>query len=135
MREATADDIPLLVDMGRKFHAASNQFCDYSEAATGGMLARMIEAEEAVVLISEKGLIGGVLSPAYCADNWKMAVELFWWAEDRQGLRLLKGFEDWAALNGANEIRMTTLTNLTRADELLRRKGYAPLEISYGKAI
>lgn len=133
MRTATPDDLPRILKMGRKFHEASNQFAPFSEAATARMLEGLIASPDGMVLISDGGMIGGVLSPAYCADAWVMAVELFWWSEDRRGLVLLKGFEDWAREMGANEVRMTTLTNLERADKILRRRNYAPLEISYGK--
>lgn len=106
---------------------------EYHAETVGEMLAGMIDNPNAVVLMTDYGLIGGVLAPAYTNKNWIMAVELFWWAE-RGGIALLRAFEDWAAPL-AQEVRMTSLSSLERADALLRRKGFAPTEISYSKVI
>lgn len=130
MRTATADDIPALVAMGKRFHAQSRQPMRYDEAAIAALLGKMAGS----VFMHEHGCIGGVLAPAYCDPQWIMAVELFWWA-DRDGLQLLRAFEEWAVESGANEIRMTSLASLPRADVLLRRKGYAATEISYSRVI
>jgi hypothetical protein len=135
MREATLDDMPRLLEMGQRFHAASEMPCGFSNEAIAGLLTNLISEPSGAVLISGGGVIGGALSPAYCDPDWIMAVELFWWAEDRQGLRLLKSFEDWAEASGANEVRMTTLSSLPSADRIIRRKGYQPTEISYSKVI
>lgn len=135
IREAIEADIPQLVDMARKFHDASNQFAPFSEAASTGLAQNLMASPDGVIFITDAGMIGGMLGPAYCAEGWNFAVELFWWAEDRNGLRLLKAFEDWAKSKNANEVRMTTLTNLGAADKILRKRGYQPLEISYGKVI
>lgn len=133
MRQATPEDIPRLVEMGRKFHAASNQKCGYSGEDIAAMLGNMIASPSACILTTDGGVIGGAISPAYCDRSWKIAIELFWWAEDKTGLKLLAGFEEWAWAQGANEIRMTTLTNLPTAERILDRRGYVASEISYQK--
>lgn len=135
IREATEADLAAVIDMGRKFHAAAKVQAPYSEAATKRTLRHLMASPEGVLLVSDSGMIGGGIAPAYCADNWKIAVEMFWWAEDRQGLRLLKAFEDWAVGQGVNEIRMTTIEGLDGAGRILERKGYRPTEISHGKVI
>jgi GNAT superfamily N-acetyltransferase len=132
MRRAVADDIPRLVEMGEAFHNAAQMPFEYDPAATAQFLAAVIDT--GVVFVSEYGMIGGTLLPAYTNPDWVLAVELFWWASGG-GLALLKEFENWAAEQGANEVRMTSLASLERADALLRRKGYAPAEISYRKVI
>ena len=134
MRRATADDLPRLLAMGRQFHAASGVSCPFDPDAVAAVLANMIGSENSCLIVSEAGAIGGMLAPAYCARSWTMAIEMFWWAE-RAGLHLLRAFEDWAREKGADEVRMTTLSALPRADLILRRKGYAPVEVSYTKVI
>lgn len=134
MMPATTADIPRLVEMGRKFHAKSGAAFGYDGDAISALLENLIASDAGVVICSDAGVIGGMLSPAYCDPNWKMAVELFWWAE-RDGLALLRAFEAWAAWVGAQEVRMTSLAALPRADGILKRKGYAPMEISYQKVI
>lgn len=133
IRPASLDDIPSLLAMGREFHAASGLPFSFDEAAMGRVLAGLIGSDQAVVLMTDRGVIGGALNPAYCDPSWIMAVELFWWAKG-DGLALLRAFEDWAKEAGASEVRMTSIYDLPRADAILRRKGYRPLEISYGRA-
>lgn len=132
MRKATAADIPRLIEMGRKFHAQSQLPFGFDPVAVENLLTAL--AINGAVIVSDHGAIGGVLNPAYCDPRWIMAVELFWWAE-KDGLSLLRAFEEWAAEMGANEVRMTSLASLPRADAILRRKGYAATEISYSKVI
>lgn len=120
--------------MGRKFHAASGQPMAFNEATMADFLDRLIGADAGCVIMSETGVIGGALAPAYCDPDWLMAVELFWWAEGG-GMKLLAAFEEWAASVGAQEVRMTTLANLPRAYRLLEMKGYRPSETSFSKVM
>lgn len=120
--------------MGRAFHAESRMPFAFDDGAMGDVLAMMIESPGAVVLMTDRGVIGGALNAAYCDPKWIMAVELFWWARG-DGLTLLSAFEEWAQEMGASEVRMTTLANLPRADAILRRRGYGQAEISYTKVI
>jgi GNAT superfamily N-acetyltransferase len=134
VRLAAPGDIPALVDMCQAFHAASGMPFTFDRDAMANVLARLIEAEDATVLMTERGVIGGMLNTAYCAPSWVYAVEMFWWAKG-DGLALLRAFEGWAQRAGANEIRMTSLAALPRADRILRHVGYSPAEISYSKVI
>lgn len=134
IRPAAVQDIPKLLDWGRKFHAMAAPGPSFNADAVAALLAQIIEADHGAVLMHDHGAIGGVLNPAYCDPAWIMAVEVFWWAE-RDGLSLLRAFEGWARNKGAAEVRMTSLASLPRADAVLRRKGYAPAEISYSKVI
>lgn len=134
IRPATMDDIPALLEMGKVFHAESGMPFAFNTDVMGGVLARMIETDAAAVLMTDRGVIGGMVQPAYCDPTWLYAVEMFWWARG-DGMALLKAFERWAQSAGADEVRMTSLAALPRADRLLRRVGYAPAEVSYSKVI
>lgn len=134
IRQATEADIPRLIEMGARFHEGASLPMRFDAGAVGAFLAGLIANESATVLVSDAGMIGGVLAPSYCNPEWLMAVELFWWA-DRDGLRLLRAFEGWARDAGAAEVRMTSLASIPRSDVLLRRKGYGAVEISYSKVI
>lgn len=135
IRTATHDDIPRLVEMGAAFHDASGQPFSYNEDATELLLKSMIDLPTATVIRSDNGLIGGMLNPAYCDPSWIMAVELFWWATDKQGVKLLSAFEEWAKSQGAHEVRMTTLEDMPGADKIMARRGYKATEISYQRVI
>lgn len=135
VRPARAGDIPAIVEMGKAFHAKGGLSFGYDEGAVSALVERLIESDSGTVLMSDGGMIGGLLSPAYCDPKWNMAVELFWWASDRRGLKLLSAFEAWAADMGAQEVRMTTLNALPSGDRIVTRRGYAPVETSYQKVI
>ncbi len=132
IRTASVADIPAIIGMGAKFHAQADLPFPYDADAFGEFARGLIGG--GVILLSDTGMIGGVIAPAYCGTSYRMAVEMFWWAE-RDGLALLRAFEGWAAAEGANEIRLSTLAALPRADALVKRKGYAPAEISHRKVI
>lgn len=134
IRHATPGDIPALLEMGQAFHAASGMAFRFDLDAMRDLLGKMIEADGAVILMTDRGVIGGMLNPAYCDPSWVYAVEMFWWAKG-DGLALLRAFEDWAHHAGASEVRMTSLAALPRADAILRRVGYVPAEISYSKVV
>ena len=118
----------------RSFHRQSGSLVPFDDGAAMALLAALINGNGSTVILGGRGFIGGTIAPAYFNHDWKMAVELFWWAEGG-GLELLRAFESWAMENGANEVRMTSLADLPRADDLLCRKGYKPTEISYQKVM
>lgn len=134
IREASAADLPEIERYGRAFHEAAGQPFGFDAPAASAFAQGLIDSPSGVVLVNGSGMIGGALSPAYCAPSWVMAVELFWWAESG-GMALLRAFEQWAEDHGAHEVRMTSLASLPRADALLRRKKYMPAEISYRKVL
>lgn len=117
--------------MGRRFHAATGHPSSFCADAFCEMLDR-VEAQGGL-FTSRRGMIGGIIAPMWCAPDWKAAVELFWWAEDGQGLRLLRRFEAWAKEKGANEVRMTTLAAMPDAEKALR--GYERVETSWTRKI
>lgn len=134
IRAAGFEDVPQIVSMGEKFHAMSKSPFGYDKSAAADFAVGLIERDNGAVFLSDHGVIGGALSSAYCNPAWVFAVELFWWAE-RDGLKLLRRFEEWAREMDAQEVRMTSLASLPRADAVLRRKGYDQMEISYSKVI
>lgn len=134
VRPAAPGDIPALVDMCQAFHAASGMPFEFDRDAMAEVLDRLIASDEATVLMTDRGVIGGMLNRGYCSRSYVYAVEMFWWSQG-DGLALLRAFEEWAQQAGANEIRMTSLAALPRADRILRHVVYSPAEISYSKVI
>lgn len=119
--------------MGRRFHTASSVPCDFNEEA----FLKAMEGCKAQggLFRTEKGFMAGVIVPSAVDPDWKMAVELAWWSEDRKGMHLLRQFEKWAKESGASEVRMTTLASLPRASKIMERVGYRSAEISWTKVI
>jgi hypothetical protein len=135
IRRATAEDIPAIVAMGKRFHGRAGLPGEYDTVATGHFIE--ILCQRGVVLIGDRAMIGGMMVPSYCAPAWWQAVELFWWSESRDGIRLLDAFEAWARENGADEVRMSSIERFRgdRIGRLLAKRGYAVTEVSYGKAV
>lgn len=132
IRSATLHDLPLILEFSEKFHKQANQPFPFNREASEQFASALIANDNAEVFISDHGMIGGILTPSPFSSRWVMAVELAWWAE-KGGIKLLKTFEDWARKKGANEVRMTSLATLDRADTLLKRLSYTPVEVSYRK--
>ena len=136
IREASVSDIPDLLDMHRACHASAGSGVFDADAARNG-IANLISGAESVVLRSEGGMIGGFLLRQWDAPSWLMAVEMVWWAEDKQWLPLLRRFGDWAGKMGAAEVRIASMAQeqSARIDGALAREGYALRELFYGKVI
>ncbi|MGB1215532.1 MAG: hypothetical protein ACPG4X_19335 [Pikeienuella sp.] len=103
MRRAAPDDIPELVEMGRKYHTLMQPEWELSEAGLAQTLAVLMDS--GYVMRTEAGFIVGVIQPNPIAVNWLVASELLWWAEDGNGHKLRRGFRDWAKERAASEIR------------------------------
>jgi hypothetical protein len=137
MREATEDDIPRLVEMGRQFHAMSDyNWAEYDPEAIASMLRGFIASDQACAYCHDHGVIGGVLTPLYFSPSNLIAVETFWWAE-RDGGQLLTAFEWWAETKGAKAMSMSRLEGKRDrvVDCILRKRGYSPAEHSYLKGL
>jgi hypothetical protein len=136
VRKATVEEIPALVEMGRKFHAMSpHRFMgEYRPEAVAGMLDYM--AANAILLTNGEGVIGGIVAPVYFDPAKLMAEESFWWA-DRGGGELLDAFEREAWQRGASFVLLSTLQNDRShvIDRVISRKGYIPVERRYIKEL
>lgn len=135
MRFATAEDMANVLDMGETFHRESGQLGRFDPATFATTIHGLMHQPNAALIVSERGMIGGVLVPSFCDANWIQAIELFWWAQDGQGIALLRAFEDWAESVGADEVRITTQDANKRPNALLRRKGYEPMETSFKRVV
>ena len=65
IRHATVDDIPWLLVMGRAFaeDAGVVSRVGWDDASVTDTLETLIEDESGILLVSERGMIGGILSP------------------------------------------------------------------------
>ena len=135
IRKATHDDIDIIADMGRDFHAYSPwSHVAFDREATKDFVGRLIDG--GVVFLSDDGMIGGVLNPLYFNPSHVVAAELFWWAKSG-GLPLMKAFEGWAEENNASGIQFSSLGDAQsdRMDRLFTRSGYRKVETGYFKDV
>lgn len=140
IRTATLADMPVLIEMGRRFHAASPwAHMPINEAVLTNSMAGFIEGEASEVFVLEDltGGIGLFVSPVYFADGL-VAQEVFWYCEaPRKGRWLLEVAESWAANMGASHMSMICLEgeNTDIVGKLYERRGYRPTEHTYMKAL
>jgi hypothetical protein len=138
IREAVLADIPRLVEMGRQFFDASGmaRFTKFDLADASKFLRSMIESESAAIFVHDEGAIGGVLTPWYSCSASLNAAEMFWWAK-KNGLPLLRSFEQWAKVKGAHCVTVSSLEALeaARVGRVYARMGYEPTERTYVKVL
>lgn len=138
IREATTADIPRLLEMGRKFadRAQLDAHVGYDPHSMVQTFEQMLANEDFVIFVGEAGAIGGMIARHPFNYDTRFVDELFWWSEGREGLRLLKAFEDWAGSRGAL-VRMTALEAVEpeRVGQLYERRGYVPLERAYIRVV
>lgn len=129
VRNATLGDIDFLMEKAIAFNNEHYDVpLDIDKLISHAEM--MIESPLGVVLVSDTGIIAGILSSDLIRD-WTFLVETAWYSEGRDGLRLLRAFEDRGRLLGVDEIRMTTLEVNPDAAKLLVRRGYTAIETSH----
>lgn len=135
--EATEADIPRILDMGSDFIAAARWpgGTGYDEDRVKPVIERMIASDEAVIFLSNHGMLGGLLYDHHFFGGL-MAQEMFWFAE-RNGVDLLRSFEGWARQKGASAILMANMSHINddRMAKIYARLGYSPTERHYAKVI
>lgn len=130
MRPATVDDLPRLLEMGRKFHAQFPQRWAFNEEDTAATFLALIESQ--FVAIDDGGFIAGVCQKNPLNRGWIIAKEFLWWSENGGGRRLAKAFRDWAVAQGADEIQWSHPHGNDRAARILAAMA-APCEHVYSE--
>lgn len=142
VRRATPGDTDLVAELGHKFiHAAGMPPATVEECRT--FCAHIIPQPMAGVFVSERGVIAGVAAPLYYKPSHMQVVELFWWAEDRQGQALLDAFEEWGVAMimapevTGGDINMSTLEHFSHpgVEMLLKRRGYEGRDKTFRKVV
>lgn len=135
IRPAELEDIPGLLEMGRKFaeRARLRDHVGYDPHSMMQTFAALINGGHPV-FIGEQGAIGATLTHHPFNHDHVHAQELFWWSEGREGLALLKALESYCDEH-AHSLTMITLEAVepVRTGRLYERLGYVPLEHSYVK--
>lgn len=98
LRQATQADIPALIDMGRRFHAAAQPEWPWSDSGFSALMMKM-----PFLSITDGGFFAGTKAPWPLNPEWIVAHEVLWWSEDGTGLQHLQAFREWAV--DAHEIK------------------------------
>ncbi len=147
IRDATEDDIPEILVMGRKFFdlAGWPEIAEWDDASVTATLNHLIGSDDGVLLVVEHdgivGMAGALLYPFYFNAKHRTGQELFWWAESgargREALALFDALEDRAREQGAMSFAMITVEGL-RSETLgryYRRRGYRAAENTFIKSL
>jgi hypothetical protein len=138
IRKASAEDLEAVVEWGRRFHAYSpwGKRVRIEDADWRQTVTNLLASEDAAVFVSEGGFCGGLIFPMYFNHAYRVAQELFWFAE-ADGTQLREAFEDWARSRGADALQMSCIADDREAAvrRLFRRAGYAATETSLMKEI
>lgn len=140
IREATLDDIPALLEMGRAFadRCDLHSIAPYDETSMAATFRLLIEQDNGILLITDGGAAGGMVHPAYWNHAHLTGQEFFWWVypEKRgQGVRLFKALEQAAKDRGAGSWAMITLDKVEpeKTGRFYERCGYRKSEHSFIK--
>lgn len=136
IRDATADDIPVLLDMGERFAAKGHIPCGYDRETMAQTFAHLIEHGILLITEARDGAIGALCHPHPFNRHHLTGQELFWWSEAKgTGSALFDALERRIEALGVNSFSMIALEALRpeAVGALYRRRGYSPVEHSYMK--
>lgn len=133
MRRARFSDIDRIVKLLERFHAQADQWQDFVRKDTERFIRNMMP--NGTVLVSDGGVICGFVTSSPVNSQWLIAMELYWYAEDGSGERLLQGFEQAAREQGANEIRMSHRASTGKVGRHLEKRGYRHDETVYARIL
>lgn len=122
MRRATFADLPELVDLVGRLVAASGIPQTMDAARTTETLRGLIMRPDAMVTVGAGGFMAASIERSVISPE-PIACEHGWYAENGNGLRLLRDFEAWADIHGARK-RLSTGAN----GPDLARLGYQMVE-------
>jgi len=138
IRPITRFDIPELIEIGKRMHAASKySFIPFDERYTADLVSRYVGDLDRFAMRASSGFMFGYLRPFFFSQA-KEAVDALWYVENnsRAALRLLRAFEEWGAAAGAANIRIESGAGIgDDADKILPRLGYAHLGGNFLKEV
>lgn len=144
IREATAEDMPELLRMGKTFYESTpwSSHYPFNEARLEETMGKLLSDDRGSLFVSERGLgeldgmIGSLVYDLWPADGMT-GQELFWWSESAVGRQLRERAEVWAKELGAGTFLVVAVKELRHEslEQIYRRAGYAPIEQVYLKVI
>ena len=141
IRTATVNDIPALVDMGRRFLQESSYgaIMPFEPDSLASTFKNLILHDDGLLLVSGDENVTGMIGMhvfKHPLSGKKMAAENFWWMNPesrggRDALRLLRDAESWVMSQGVEWMHM--IAPSAKVAEFYERLGYSPLEIHFFK--
>jgi len=143
VREATADDIPALIQMGLSMREESPRFRRFTPdfKQQEAVLLALIQSPEGLVLIGDGAMfVGHINTPLWYSDRVACEELLFVMPEKRGGpaaFRMIRWFERWAKGRGAVEVNtgITVAHHVDETSRLYRKMGYADAGVTFRKEL
>ena len=144
IRHAEARDLPVLVDMGRRFHEVSGlkELIGFDEMSFLGTLSKLMDVRGLLVDGESfpRAMAGVFAAPSFYNSQVRIAGELFWWTDPEHrgnGKEMLKAIECTARAMGAGLLHMSCLEaqRPEAVGKLYQRAGYRPVDHLYHKAL
>lgn len=137
-RRATTQDMPLLLALAVKEHAAS-QFCDqpFDFRAAQQSLSQFVAGLATTVIVTPGGFIAGMVQPTLFNRFWN-AYEMAWFATDGSGMALLQALTKWARGMRAQSLVVHNYAGQVPADRftrVMRRRGFEPMGMAYTQTL
>lgn len=130
VRNAVHEDVDRLLEMTIAFNDEYYDVPINPEKAVAH-ITHLIEQPIGVVLMTDHGLISGIMVDDPFRD-WTVLAETGWYStKPVQAIRLLEAFEDRGQVLGVDEIRLCTLQSNPGVQRLLARRGYSVIETSH----
>lgn len=136
IREAVAEDIPRIMEMGRAFadEAGVTERVGWDDDAVAALLSVMIESPDHILLVGDKAILGGLVFP-HPFSGTRVFQEMFWRSHGGEGVKMLKAAERMAQERGCKASLMLSIATMPGADELYQRLGYVPAEQTFIKEL
>lgn len=137
IREAMVSDIPAIMEMGRRFadDAGVTETIGWDDDSVESLLHALIENDNGVLLVGDRGMIGGIIYGHPFNNKVRLFQEFFWRSEGAEGVKLLRRAEEMAREKGATRSYMGTMPGLPDLDRLMTRLGYTAAERTFIKEI
>ena len=141
VRSAFAKDVPTIVALGGRMHAASERKdVEYDTLRVATFVMQSVVSDDAFSCVAEhEGMIVGFMVGAlqdWPFLDWVVATDLVTISERAgAGSMLLSAFEKWAAERGANEVLIGVSYGGRDAAPLFERKGFKHVGGMFSKRI
>lgn len=137
IREATRDDIPMIMEIGRRFadEAGVTQQVGWDDESVEGLVGNLIDHEDGIMLVGDKSILGGLVYAHPFNRHRRIFQELFWRSEGREGLKLLVEAEKLASAKGASRSLMLDVASMPGAERIYERRGYSLTERTFTKEL
>jgi GNAT superfamily N-acetyltransferase len=137
IREATLDDVPGIIGLGKQIHAASTyNNTPFNPNAVSLKAVTMIRRDFSTILLAEHdgnpvGVLPAWISPSFFCNELIACEQVVYVSPEyrryRHGIALIKTYVAWAKRNNASDIRIGNIGGMTDDDNygrLLARLGF-----------